>query len=144
MPVLKETRQLKETRHLKNQSIYIPWTGEPAVDGLPALKLFHLRRTLFCWSTSVHEENSTDFTGLGTEAVLTLEVGIFDLEVGLRLSILTSIVLTEKSGQFHNENVQKQGPVRDAYSVSWFFRFTTLRLVHSLVGIGRSCTTCLF
>ena len=88
------------------------------MEGLPALKLFHLRRTLFCSSTSVHEENSTDFTGLGTEAVLTLEVGIFDLEVGLRLSILTSIVLTEKSGQFHNENVQKKGPVRDAYSVS--------------------------
>ena len=88
------------------------------MEGLPALKLFHLRRTLFCSSTSVHEENSTDFTGLGTEAVLTLEVGIFDLEVGLRLSILTSIILTEKSGQFHNENVQKKGPVRDAYSVS--------------------------
>ena len=54
----------------------------------------------------MQEENSTDFTGLGTEAVLTLEVGIFDLEVGLLdLSILTSIVLAEKSGQFHNENV---------------------------------------
>ena len=57
----------------------------------------------------MQEENSTDFTGLGTEAVLTLEVGIFDLEVGLLdLSILTSIVLAEKSGQFHNENVQKR------------------------------------